>query len=90
MCCEMMKYFVSDFKSNEIIQYCDIFDEYGIVIHDGGNSSVLINYCPWCGKKLPDTKREKWFEELESLGFENPLEDDIPEEYRSNLWWSKI
>ncbi len=26
--------------------------EHGIVIHDGGQSYVSINYCPWCGKKL--------------------------------------
>jgi len=25
---------------------------YGIPIHDGGTSMVLINYCPWCGTKL--------------------------------------
>lgn len=25
---------------------------YGIPIHDGGASMVVINYCPWCGSKL--------------------------------------
>jgi len=25
---------------------------YGIRIHDGGDSFVLIRYCPWCGTKL--------------------------------------
>ncbi|WP_242920756.1 DUF6980 family protein [Pontibacter liquoris] len=25
---------------------------YGIPIHDGGASMVVINYCPWCGHKL--------------------------------------
>jgi hypothetical protein len=25
---------------------------YGIPIHDGGATMVMINYCPWCGKKL--------------------------------------
>lgn len=25
---------------------------YGIPIHDGGTSMVVINYCPWCGTKL--------------------------------------
>ncbi|WP_276499830.1 DUF6980 family protein [Pontibacter litorisediminis] len=25
---------------------------YGIPIHDGGASMVVINYCPWCGGKL--------------------------------------
>jgi len=26
---------------------------YGIYIHDGGTSLVEINFCPWCGSKLP-------------------------------------
>ncbi|WP_347157085.1 DUF6980 family protein [Pontibacter chitinilyticus] len=25
---------------------------FGIPIHDGGTSMVVINYCPWCGTKL--------------------------------------
>lgn len=89
MCCEIMKYFLNNNEPNKIIKYSDKFDEYGIIIHDGGNSSIIINYCPWCGKKLPESKRDKWFDELEKLGFINPLEEDIPEEFKSNLWWSK-
>ncbi|MBK6984864.1 MAG: hypothetical protein IPH32_08930 [Bacteroidetes bacterium] len=26
--------------------------DYGIIIHDGGNSFITIKFCPWCGKKL--------------------------------------
>jgi hypothetical protein len=26
---------------------------HGIIVHDGGASSVQIAYCPWCGKRLP-------------------------------------
>jgi hypothetical protein len=89
MCCEMMEYFLNNNESNKIIQYSDRFDEYGIVIHDGGNSSIIINYCPWCGKELPKSKRDEWFDTLEKLGFINPLEEDIPMEFKSNLWWNK-
>ncbi len=89
MCCEMMEYFLNNNESNKIIQYSDRFDEYGIVVHDGGNSSIIINYCPWCGKELPKSKRDKWFDALEKLGFINPLEEDIPIEFKSNLWWNK-
>lgn len=27
--------------------------DYGIIIHDGGSSFITIEFCPWCGKKLP-------------------------------------
>jgi hypothetical protein len=25
---------------------------YGIIVHDGGSSSIRIDYCPWCGTRL--------------------------------------
>jgi hypothetical protein len=29
--------------------------DFGLPIHDGGNSYIKINFCPWCGKKLSST-----------------------------------
>ncbi|MDF9825863.1 hypothetical protein M2475_002231 [Breznakia sp. PF5-3] len=34
-----------------LIYYNEKFDEYGIIIHDGEESYIKIDYCPWCGKK---------------------------------------
>ena len=31
--------------------------EYGIIIHDGGSSFIVISFCPWCGTKLPESRR---------------------------------
>ena len=25
---------------------------YGLIVHDGGSSYVLIRFCPWCGARL--------------------------------------
>jgi hypothetical protein len=72
-----------------LIYYDEKFDEFGIIIHDGGNSFLEINYCPWCGKRLPQSKRNRWFDELEQLGYESPLEMDIPNEYKSSKWYKK-
>jgi hypothetical protein len=63
------------------------FDEYGIIIHDGGHSYLLISYCPWCGKKLPESKRDLWFETLRKLGFDNPVVQVIPEKFKSDKWY---
>jgi hypothetical protein len=68
------------------ILYCEKFDEYGLKINDGGSSSILIAFCPWCGQKLPDSKREKWFDEMERLGMD-PWNGDIPKKYLSNEWF---
>lgn len=40
-----------------LLHYGTRTGEYGIIIHDGGSSVVTIQYCPWCGTKLPRSKR---------------------------------
>jgi len=35
-----------------LIEYRSGSREYGIVIHDGGESMIGIDYCPWCGTSL--------------------------------------
>lgn len=70
-----------------LISYVEKFDEYGIIIHDGGSSSISINYCPFCGAKLPNSKRDIWFDELESLGYDDPSEENIPDQYKSGEWY---
>lgn len=86
-CCESME---DNIGNNNLVYYSEIFDEYGLDCVEDGYSYVLIEYCPWCGKKLPKSKREKWFEELEMLGIEDPLcEEGIPEKYKSGEWWKE-
>lgn len=87
-CCEMM---AKNVKSKTVF-YDLRFDEIGI--YNRGSlfhSYTTINYCPWCGQKLPSTEEivEKWFEELEQLGFEDPRNDDIPQKYKTDEWRRK-
>jgi hypothetical protein len=70
-----------------LIHYSLKFNEYGIIVHDGGASSVQIHFCPWCGTQLPASKRERWFEELEKLGID-PWSDDVPERFQSDAWYT--
>lgn len=70
-----------------LIEYISKFDEYGIIIHDGGSAISTILFCPWCGSALPESKRDRWFEELERLGLD-PSADDIPMQFQSDMWWS--
>ena len=37
-----------------LIDYSDRWRSYGIMIHDGGSSSIAIQFCPWCGTRLPE------------------------------------
>jgi hypothetical protein len=35
-----------------LIDYSPRSRRYGIIIHDGGSSSMTIAFCPWCGSSL--------------------------------------
>jgi hypothetical protein len=72
-----------------LIEYSAKFREYGLIVHDGGGSSISIEYCPWCGVKLPESLRDLWFDELESQGFESPFEDAVPDKYKTDEWYSQ-
>jgi len=43
---------------DRVVYYSKELGEYGIPIHDGGSSYSVINYCPWCGTKLPTAPTE--------------------------------
>ena len=73
-----------------LVSYSEKFREYGLFIHDGGSSSLAINFCPWCGAKLPDSLRDQWFAELEVLGFDDPLSQEIPESFRTGAWYGAV
>ena len=60
-CCEDMDYhanFKCDMHSDpfecpdKIIIFDDKDNDYGLIIHDGGSSSISIKFCPWCSSKL--------------------------------------
>ncbi len=72
---------------DNLICYIRKYDEFGIIIHDGGSSYVSIGYCPWCGVKLAESKRDMWFHELKAMGFDDPYRQEIPEEYHSDAWY---
>ena len=69
------------------VLYLDRFDEYGITVLDNGSSFLEIHYCPWCGTKLPDSKRQRWFKELQGLGVSDLTRDEIPQAYLSDAWF---
>lgn len=67
-CCETMRQQVAhvcDQHPNRfdcgdcLVHYFPEYREYGLIIHDGGSSVILIQYCPWCGSKLPDLRGTK-------------------------------
>ena len=95
-CCNEMRdavTFTCDECSDEhecpdsLVSYNLRFDEYGLIVHDGGTSCLSIAHCPWCGVKLPESKRDRWFDELEAQGIGEPHEGNVPERYLSDAWY---
>lgn len=70
-----------------LVTYDPKFDQFGIPIRDGGSSSLSIRYCPWCGVSFPDSKRDLWFDTLEQMGIDGPMDQDVPDEFKSDAWW---
>lgn len=73
-------------EQDAVIQYNPKFDEYGIKVLDGGSSVINITHCPFCGRSLPESLRDQWFEELSALGITDPLMQPIPPEYATDEW----
>lgn len=62
------------------------FDSYDLQVDE--DVSQQIYFCPWCGEKLPDSQRSRWFDELETLGLD-PFYDAYPDRYRTGEWRTK-
>ena len=62
------------------------FTEYGIPIRDGGMSYLLIDHCPWCGMRLPESQRDRWFDAVEAAALDPDDLDKLPERFLSVGW----
>lgn len=72
----------------KVVIYESRFDEYSIGPRGGGGDFVLISHCPFCGTALPQSKRDRYFDELEELGLD--VDDEtLPEKYRDSSWWNR-
>lgn len=68
-----------------LVAYVSKFREYGLIVHDGGRSSLLIRSCPWCGAALPASMRAEWFDAIEALGID-PWSDEVPAAFEDDRW----
>ena len=76
-------------KEGAILYYDAQYREYGIDLLERGG--MLIDYCMFCGKKLPMSVRDEWFAILEKeYGLERPATGDrmkVPKEFLTDEWW---
>ncbi|KWX02955.1 hypothetical protein LI90_4004 [Carbonactinospora thermoautotrophica] len=87
-CCELM---LQNLRADDLpVVYDATIREWGIRYLDGGSSIQRLEYCPWCGKKLPGDLWDEWRTRVEQLGLD-PWDDAdrIPEAFRSDRWWKE-
>lgn len=83
-CCRKMTAYLLEKKVK--IVYSPRFREYGIVV--SRHVKQDINFCPWCGRRLPKSLRNRYFDNLEALGFDvDVFSTDVPSQYKSDEWW---
>src|SRR5689334_12730893 len=95
-CCnEMFSHlFGSEKNTSELhFDYYPTFREYFIDYKEEcGGGIQLVSYCSWCGKKMPSSLREEFFNTLKKeykietdIG-EYKEREDIPQEFKSDRW----
>jgi hypothetical protein len=69
-----------------LIVFHEVFGEYGLPVRDGGPSYLIISNCPFCGARLPESRRDDWFDALEAEGLEDTAFGELPARYRTAAW----
>ena len=84
-CCKQMEFLLQEGKV--AFEYIARFREYSMDIRGNDVVSQKMIYCPWCGKKLPDSLRDACALEIESLGYDGIFDESIPDKYQTDEWW---
>ena len=77
---------------DQVVAYTPKFDEYGLWIRTGrsqqGESYLMIQFCPWCGARLPASRRDDWFDRLARMGVGDARQ--APASMATYGWWLAI
>lgn len=85
-CCEHMQKALQD--TEHPLYYSSAYQEFGIQLSSKFEYRVM-SYCPWCNSRLPESRRDQWFEKLEEIGID-PWDHDIPIHFLSSAWWLNV
>jgi hypothetical protein len=77
-------------REDAVLQYDPRFREYGIEVARS-SGCMPMDYCMFCGTKLPLSLRHHWFDILEKeYGLERPVTGDkkkVPQQFWTDEWW---
>ena len=74
-------------STDQRVYWSPVFEEYGLLCQPS-TEILRIQFCPFCGVKLPDSRRTEWLARLERTGWKE-WGDQIPQELLVHGWASK-
>lgn len=93
-CCEQMTRNIYDERAQifYLPQYRSYYIEY--IYEPEFRARHTLNYCPWCGIKLPEDLTEKYYDFIKKdYGIDsydtNDHPEKIPDEFKTEEWWRK-
>jgi len=85
------------FDPDRVVVYYPRTREYGLPVYDGESVSeddlsyIEIQFCPWCGSKLPGSLRTELMLQLgQYFGHDDFVIYDGPEEFSTDQWWREL
>jgi len=86
-----MKFFVPHPKYP--VKYNKVFRTYYIELFNQPNI-ITLDYCPWCGVRLPKELTNEFFATLENeykieTNMGEYKDTSLPDEFRTDVWWKK-
>ena len=96
-CCSSMKNYALEEDDKEKFIDFDLSKRFFGAFKKNTAYSINIDYCPFCGKKLPSNLiDERWDTIMKELGSDylpdddgNPPKKELPEEFKTDEWWKK-
>lgn len=89
----------SNKRKGQVIMYDPALREFSIIVIDMPDAICVIDYCPYCGQKLPNSLREEHYSTIYKELGEKYLRSDedtyddfmnrLPEEFQTDEWWKK-
>lgn len=90
-CCHNMNYYTN--TNGDLVEYDSSIRQYYLLHQGEYGTNQKMQYCPWCGTKLPESLNTVWGKILkEDYGLDDPCIDDadkVPEEFKTDEWWKK-
>ena len=71
-------------STDQRLYWSPVFNEYGLICQPSPEVMKIL-FCPFCGAKLPMSRRDEWFVRLEKSGWKT-WGDPIPLELLRHDW----